>query len=420
MRVVIVGAGKIGCGYLAPLFADHGHEVVLGCRTAQSAARFAAAGHWRVRVTGPSGGVRTVSGVRAVAVGSPSFRLAVAGADLVVVAVGVGNVAQLGPDLARALAARPAGDPIDVWVVENDDCAPVLERSVAAAAERQGVRLPPIGFASAVAWVTVGRGSWRDPGTPEFVRDSADRLVVDARRLRTTVPAPGGVVTTSQYRARLDEKLYVFNAGHALCAYVGWLRGHETISSAVRDVLVRPIVAGCLLEARRAVLTAHPGLAAGSRIQAAVDIHPQVADALRRYEDAQLADPITRVAREPLRKLQPTDRLIGPARLIRETTGHTPAHVALGVAAALLYGRGAREVADPQARELRGLLARHGVMAVLRDVCGLDSRDPLAQTVAARYRGFVFVDDGVMFPPVHAADSSHSYARRLQPVAVAG
>lgn len=39
MRAVVVGTGKIGCGYLAPLFADAGWEVVLAARTAMLAVR---------------------------------------------------------------------------------------------------------------------------------------------------------------------------------------------------------------------------------------------------------------------------------------------------------------------------------------------------------------------------------------------
>ena len=51
-RVVIIGPGKIGCGYLAPLFAQAGWQVVLAARSPEVVGRIAAAGDFDVRTTG--------------------------------------------------------------------------------------------------------------------------------------------------------------------------------------------------------------------------------------------------------------------------------------------------------------------------------------------------------------------------------
>ena len=389
MRAVIVGTGKIGCGYLAPLFAGAGWEVVLAARTEHTAARIRRVGGFRVRVTGEDGGVQDVTGVGAVVVGTEEFERAVGAADVVATAVGVDNVAGLGPALARALATRGVADPVDVWVVENQDRAVELERAVGAAAAAAGLVLPPVGFAGAVAAVAVGRGDWGGAGRPQFVGDGARFLSVDRTRLCRPLPCLPGVRGTSQYLARLREKLFVFNTGHALCAYLGALRRHASVDRAVADPALRPLVIGCLLESRKALLAAHPGL--GS------DVHGPVAEALARYGDAELADPVARVARDPLRKLAPGDRLLGPAEQTRSLLGRVPAHFALGIAGALLY----RNPADAQACRLADVLCRQGVASVLAEVCGLDPAGDLALTVARRYRGFILTSDGAVFPPVH-------------------
>ncbi|MER5225190.1 2-dehydropantoate 2-reductase N-terminal domain-containing protein [Streptomyces flaveus] len=402
MRVVIVGSGKLGCGYLVPLFLGAGHEVLLGCRTPDTAHRIRSAGGWRVRVTGEP--PEEVHGVATAAVSTTELDEAVAAADLVVLCVGVANTAGAAPHLVPGLAAR-RGRPVDVWVVENAECAPWVGEALVDTASARGVQLPPVGVAGAVAGVTVGRGSWHEAGVPEFIGDGARRLVVDTRPLRLAPPALPGVQTTGQYRARLREKLFVHNAGHALAAYLGWLRGHRTIDTAIGDPFVRPIVAGALLEARRAILAAYPGLLQGRSMDHGSDVHGPVADALARYGNTELADPVTRVAREPLRKLAPGDRLLGPVALLRRTSHRVPAHFALGIAAALLYGYGDEAVptADASARRLRRLLDERGVFAVLTSVCGLAADDPFAAAVAARYHGFVFTDDGVRFPPAAPA-----------------
>lgn len=408
MRVVIVGTGKIGCGALAPLFADAGWEVVMAARTAAGAQRIRASGGWSVQVTGAHGGrARPVRVADAVAVDEDGLAAAVADADLVCVSVGVGNVAAVAAPLARALAGRR--QPIDVWVVENADQAPVLR----AALDATGQVLPPVGVAGAVASVAVGRGRWSPDGpVPCFVGDDVRTLWVDRTALRTAPPALPGVRLTGCYRARLIEKLYVFNAGHAVCAYLGALRGHACVPDAVEDPLLRPIVVGCLMESRRAVLAAHPGLDEGHGMNGAVT------EALRRFADRALADPIERVARDPIRKLGPNDRLLGPAQLIRRATGRLPAHFALAIAGALLYPSDS----DAQACTLRRILRRRGLVATLGQVCGLAAGDELTSAIEARYRGFIFTPEGTIFPPVHTSDlppaSTVDFA--LEPAATVG
>jgi mannitol-1-phosphate 5-dehydrogenase len=390
MRAVIIGPGRIGCGYLSPLFHDAGWEVVLSARTPERAERIRAAGGFGVRITG-SGVTRELRDVPAVVTGTPAFGQAIASADLVVTCVGVSHVSGLGPALARALSTRHPRLPLQVWVVENQDCAPVLERSARTAAARAGLSLPPVAFAGAVAEVSVSRGDWRDPGRPVFVGDPIRRMRVDQSALIAPLPRLPAVEATPCYRARLQEKLFVFNAGHALCAYLGVLRGHRSIDRAVGDRFLRPLVAGSMLEAAQALASAYPTLDG--------DVHGFVAKAMRRFEDAELADPVDRVARDPIRKLLPHDRLVGAAQLVRATLGRVPRHFALGIAGALLY----RNKEDEEACRLARMLERRGLACTLRAVCRLEPEDELARAVAQRYRGFILTAEGAVFPPVYDA-----------------
>jgi mannitol-1-phosphate 5-dehydrogenase len=370
-RAVIIGPGKLGCGYLAPLFLDAAWHTVLVARTQARADRIKACGRFRIRRV-PGGETELPSGV-AVAFGQAEFRKAVAEADVVVTAVGVENVPALGPALALALRERGSNSPIDVLVVENANVAPTLETSVRRAASTAGITLPPVGFAGAIAYPIVACGDWDGATAPTFVRDGYDGLLVDARRLVGTLPDLRGVAATHDYDARLCEKLYVFSAGHALCAYLGAPCGYERLDEAARDPLVRTIVKECLVEARSALERTHPDL--GDDGWAAVTA------AMRRYENEGLRDPIRRVARSPLRKLAPDGPLIGGAKLVRDVFGRASTSYALGVASGLLY----RDEADAQARELDVMLRRHRVEEVIERVCGLDPEDAFSRAVVVAY-----------------------------------
>jgi mannitol-1-phosphate 5-dehydrogenase len=420
MRVVLIGPGRIGCGYLAPLFLSEGFEVILGAPDEPTAELIRRRPQFAVRVTEAPTGSQNGNGAGrrrhsrlhattsvfetppAVAVGGAEFVAAVAQADLVCTSVGVSRIPSVARPLARALAVRPGHSPLDVWTIENGDCAPQLELGVRKAAAAERLTLPPVGFAGAVARVAVARGGWDTAACPEFVGDAFRSLLVDQRPLLNGIPSLPGVRGTGSYHAHLLEKLYVFSAGHAICAYLGWLRGHATVAAAAADPYLLPIIAGSMLDARRALITAYPSL--GS------DLHGPLAEALMRFGDPELADPIVRVAREPIRKLAPADRLIGPAKLIRSTTGRVSGYFALAVAGALLYSNGE----DRQSRKLQHLLRRRGVMAVLESVCGLPPGHPFAEAVAARYRAFIITADETIFPPVHGRWGAATPRRSLK------
>jgi mannitol-1-phosphate 5-dehydrogenase len=383
-QAVIIGAGKIGCGYLAPMFAQAGWEVVFAARSAAVVQRMEAAGDYTVRITG-GGGTHRVA-CRAVLIDTPAFDRAIADADVIATAVGSGSVSALGAPLARALATRGVDRPVDVWAVENADVAPVLEAAVLDAAAEGGLHLPTVGFAGAIAFAAVTLGDWKQSARPEFLGDSARWLLIHGARLKRPLPRLPRVGATARYHEHLRAKRFVFSAGHALCAYLGVRRGHEFIHDAVGDPLLRASIARSLAASQRALLDA------GGQDAAAVEW------VLERYANAELSDPLRRVARDPMRKLSAHGPLVGPARLIIEATGKVPKGFAAGIVSALLY----RDEGDEQSRQLAALLARPGgLQTALEEVCGLDPADPLAVEVTRQYRRIVA--DAPQAPPARLA-----------------
>jgi mannitol-1-phosphate 5-dehydrogenase len=373
-RSVLVGPGKIGCGHLAPMFLDAGWRTLLAARTEAQAERICTT-PFQVR-SANRGEARTVS-CPAIPSWGDRFDAAVAAADLVVVAVGFRNIPSLGPPLAHALAARGSTSPIDVWVVENSDAAPVLEDAVGRAAAAARLPLPPVGFAGAIAYTVISRGSWKGKAKPIFVGDGVDTILVDETRLVGTLDRFRGLKGTPDYLARLREKAFVFGSGHALCAYLGARLGYSHVHEAAQDPLVSAFVQDSLLEARSAVARMFPSLRSGMWSGG-----KGMAGLLDRYSNPMLEDPIRRVARDPIRKLAPDGPLVGTAKLVEAATGRVLTAFALGIASALLY----RDASDSQARELGALIARGGVQAALQEICGLDPGDPLARAVVAAHR----------------------------------
>ena len=314
-----------------------------------------------------------VDGVRAIA-GSERRKLvgALAEADVIATAVGAANLPAVAALIADGLRRRRR--PACVLACENQpDAGPYLRALV-------GRHLPDAdaavhhGFASALVSRVVSRKIIEpDDDVPlTFVGDPPATFVIDGRDLRNPPPPITGMTVAADYTACLRRKLFTYSAGHAACAYLGHLKGYRYIHSAVRDPEIRRTVLEAMAEGQRGLAAAYGPAFAGGR----AELH----GILARFDNAALDDPIARVARDPLRKLNPQDRLVGAARLASRA-GVTPTGLATAVAAALLYS----DPADAESVTVRRELDRIGVHRALERFSGIDHRSAFGRLVVAAY-----------------------------------
>ena len=383
-RCVVIGAGRVAGGFLAPLLRAAGWEPILvGRNPAVIETINEGSGLW-LNVAGDPLGSRWIDGVRAVSSDDPNLSGFVAEADLVATAVGPYSLHEVGRVLAPLLQARlqTCGDPVNIVAFENHRRAPeILTRGLL---EGHTPLAEHIG-----RWIGVGGAAvWRAVScreiTPSGIRYDAngvDECYVDAASLVPGAPLDGSIPGLELVRAfedRIVEKLWVFNAGHAAAAYLGWHAGCETLDKAMAHEEIRATVSAVVREAQQALeayLAARPGSVPipARRLGSILDL----------YADPALDDAIVRVARDPRRKLAADDRLVGPAGACL-AAGMRPDALARVIAAALAYG----EESDRQARDLRRELEFLEPEEVLSEVSTLDRNDELTRLVCQRYYTF--------------------------------
>lgn len=123
-------------------------------------------------------------------------------------------------------------------------------------------------------------------------------------------------------------KLYLHNTPHCIAAYMGALVGATYVHEAMNIPEVETIVEGSMEEMLMA-------------LKAKWDIPHDFLDwyaekELSRFRCQLLFDPISRVAREPLRKLELDGRLLGAAQICL-SLGFVPHNILLGITSALLF-----------------------------------------------------------------------------------
>ena len=99
---------------------------------------------------------------------------------------------------------------------------------------------------------------------------------------------------------------------------------------------------------------------------------------LGRFRNPHLHDDVTRVGREPLRKLSATDRLVKPM-MTALGYGLPVDKLIVGIGAALHYNN----PDDKQSVELQQKIADLGVVAAFREVSGVEDEAILAQVEKA-------------------------------------
>lgn len=384
-QALVIGTGRIALGVAGELLHDAGWTVTFAGRNATTVAHLNRDRAYHLQlVSRSSAGTRTIAGIDAVTIGSPEFFAAVVDADVIVTAVGAGNLASVGAALTGPLRHRRR--PIDVIAFENMADPGAAMRAALDTRDRSGVLRRTVGCAGALVARAVTQIDTANDGlllvTGEPVRDVA----VEGDALLAPLPVVDGLHAIADFGAYVQRKLFVFSAGHATAAYLGHLKGYRYVHAAVRDDEIRRGVLTSMREGQQGIAARH-GLAfaafAGRPGQASTDATADTEQAERalaaildRFANAALGDPVARVGRDPRRKLANDDRLLGAAALA-DRAGVDPSGLVLAAAAALCFDG----AADPSAGTMRRGVRDAGVSSTLVDQCGLSERSSLLRSV---------------------------------------
>ena len=320
--VVQFGAGAIGRGFAGQLWSDSGYEVVfVDLDTAVVGELERRRGYPLRLVDGESVVDRTIGPVRAIdGRDIEAVEAALAGCAFAATAVGADHVAKLAP----RFAAVRRDIPLNVVLCENrTGVADLMRDAVGASLSRLGWAAAEVG-----RMVPVPTPELRAEDPLLILAEPFVPLIVDSAGWQGQLPKLSGVRFVNDLAPHHARKLYTHNGGHFVLACLGGARGLEFLADAARDPELAAELAGFWDETGRAIAL-HYGLDLGEQRRFEADL-------LQRFRNRALGDTVERVARDPLRKLRPDDRLVGAASLCL-SHGIEPVHCRLAIAAAAAY-----------------------------------------------------------------------------------
>ncbi len=191
-------------------------------------------------------------------------------------------------------------------------------------------------------------------------------------------PALTALELVDNQTARLERKLFIHNGGHAICGYMGYHRHWTFIHEALTDPVVTEHVLGALDELGEVVRRKH------NFSQDSIEKYKQ--DLGRRGAIPEMRDAISRVVRDPIRKLSARERLVAPA-LVAVDLDLPRQWIVKGFVAVLKY----QNPADSQSIELASKLNQLGLNGVLSEICHIPSDSPLYDEIGQEWRAWRYM-----------------------------
>ncbi len=371
-RVVIFGGGAVGRGLIGRVLSENGFGLVFVDADRGLVEGLGEAGGYTVRVAGKEQRECEVRGYEVLAAGDgEKVAGAICGCAFMVTSVGGQNLGKVAGSVKSGLEKREGV--LNILVCENwPEAEKVLEEAIAGTGcEREEL--------SCVS-CSVEKMARRVEGSPDVVAEPGTAVYADAKAWAGDRPDIDGFVFTDNIEAYYARKLYTSNLGHAVLAYLGYLRGCEYIYEAMEEAEIRKHLTELLDVVRDGFLRSFE--------MEAAELDGHIAELLDwRYSNRALADTIRRVARSPLRKLGPKERLVGVARML-ERHNLPGEEISRVIAAAMCY----RDAEDTESVELEKMIEDKGVGTVLENVCGFGKDERLYAECVRAYERIVEKD----------------------------
>lgn len=377
-KVLIIGAGKIGRGFIAHLFYRSGYKIWLLDAATEIVALLNKEKKYRVDLAGETSDVAEYITIeKAFTLDDKEETLMILGEiDIIASSVGATNIVKLAAHVKDILSHSQRTKPLNWIICEN--------------ANNPAKKIKEVLLQNA------------DPGFEKFVQSKLG--LIETQVLRTgmfakkevlqkeplalrmqdwwtlpvdkdafvgSIPEVVGFRPKTNFSNELTRKLYTFNGTNGPIAYIGWANGYTILHEAA---------------------LAYPGYFSEIQEESAFglihefDLDEQeqrefMALAMKKYTDPALNDQIERNANDTRRKLSKEERLLGPALLCLKH-GKKPQAYAQAIAAAYFYNGSD----DEGTLEVQESVKTIGIEKTVIKYSAIDESSELFHLVVEAYR----------------------------------
>lgn len=378
-KAIIIGAGQIGRGFIGMEMEKAGYHVTFADINMDVINDLNARGEYIVHMIDTECTDTVVRNISAMGALDPRLPEQFRDEELSLVCTSVGQtaLARVAPAIAKGIALRAAArvcQPMNIIAVENAAGGSDQLRSyvygLLTAAEKAYVDTF-IGFPNCAVDRIIPSNA-QGTNAADVVVEKYYEWDVERSGVRAAILPIDGMALVDDLSAYLERKFYTLNGPNAVTACLGYRKGYKTIKEALEDREIYDVVWGMMEEC-------------GPMLEKRHGFSPEEMRAYRtklmqRFLNPYIIDSVTRVAREPMRKLAQTDRVIAPMNHALAYGIDVPCYYT-GVASLLLYDN----PEDTQSQQIRQMVAQLGVRPALEKLSGVPAESAAAFAIEREY-----------------------------------
>lgn len=370
------GAGNIGRGFIGALLEKSGYHVVFADVNKEVINKINADKKYTVHIMDVECSEEVITNISGLLSTGDEIIDKIKEADLITTAVGLVILPRIAPTIAKGIQARiQAGikTPLNIIACENAIKAssqlkaaimPLLSEEEQKYVD-QYVGFPDCSVDRIVPPV-------KSENFIDVVVEKYYEWNVEEASIKGETPDIQGMNLAGNLMAYIERKLFTLNTGHAMTAYFGFMKGYQTIDESIADPKIFAIVKGAMQESGRGLI---------KKYDFDEKAHFQYIDKIiGRFKNPYLKDDVSRVGREPIRKLSPNDRLVMPTTTALQY-GLPVDNLILGIGAALHYNN----PEDKQSVELMEKLKEKGLQEAMTEISGIAKDSPEMESILKAY-----------------------------------
>lgn len=293
MKVVIIGAGRTGRGFVAPIFFNNGCKITFLDNNCDLIKMLNDKKKYTVDYFDQREHAVVIDRYSALFVEDPKAISAIAEADIVTTSVFAQNLSQLGPLLVNGIEERNNyKNKLTIITVENSVNAPDMLKDYNMNAD----------ISAGVIFCTSVNSSELD-----ITSEYGLQLPVNAEKISSQFDIDG-MPLVENFDTLIRRKIYTYNFMSALISYLGSYKKHEFLDEAATDAEVLIYLN---------VLKVPHNLALSKYFHIPIESQTNFWEAAyRKFSNSKIKDPIVRNAQQALRKLGKNERLLFPMKLV--------------------------------------------------------------------------------------------------------
>ncbi|WP_461205625.1 mannitol-1-phosphate 5-dehydrogenase [Clostridium sp. DL1XJH146] len=376
MKAINFGAGNIGRGFIGYLINKSGYKVFFVDVNEAVVNSINEHKEYSVITVGDEIERETIKDVSAIDMKDMELlRETVLDADLITTAVGVNNLKYVAKALKDALRYKmdKNNSKLDIIACENLLFATnILKEALLEGEDKEFIDYveETVGFPNCtvdriVPNIEIEKELDIDVAVEKFFEWDIEK---DKVKVNSNINGASYVNNIEFY---MERKLFLLNGAHAATAYLGYKKSYKYIHEAIKDSELKSTVLCYHAEAIHALKNKYG--------KEAENLNEYSKRIIKRFENKYLKDEVTRVGRDPVRKLGYNDRLITLLKLCDKYNLESSC-----ITTILAAGYSFEYEKDEKAKEIQSYIDKFGIKEAVLKFSGLEDKEYLADDIVRK------------------------------------